>query len=34
MAFLIVLAAHRKALEEQMADLLANLDEVKTHERC
>ncbi len=31
--FLIVLAAHRKALEEQMADLLANLDEVKTHER-
>jgi len=31
--FLSVLAAHRKALEEQMADLLANLDEVKTHER-
>ena len=31
--FLLVLAAHRKALEEQMADLLANLDEVKTHEK-
>jgi len=31
--FLAVLAAHRKALEEQMADLLANLDEVKTHEK-
>ena len=31
--FLLVLAAHRKALEEQMADLVANLDEVKTHER-
>jgi DNA-binding transcriptional MerR regulator len=31
--FLVVLAAHRKALEEQMADLVANLDEVKTHER-
>ena len=31
--FLVVLAAHRKALEEQMADLLANLDEVKTHEK-
>ena len=28
-----VLAAHRKALEEQMADLVANLDEVKAHER-
>ncbi len=31
--FLHVLAAHRLALEEQMADLLANLDEVKTHEK-
>lgn len=31
--FLVVLAAHRKALEEQMADLLANLDEVKAHEK-
>jgi DNA-binding transcriptional MerR regulator len=31
--FLAVLAAHRKALEEQMADLVANLDEVRTHEK-
>jgi len=31
--FLAVLAAHRMALEEQMADLTANLDEVKTHEK-
>ena len=31
--FLQVLAAHRRALEEQMADLVANLDEVKTHEK-
>ena len=31
--FLKVLAAHRKALDEQMADLQANLDEVRTHER-
>ena len=31
--FLAVLAAHRKALEEQMADLVANLDEVKIHEK-
>ena len=31
--FLLVLAAHRRALEEQMADLVANLDEVKTHEK-
>jgi DNA-binding transcriptional MerR regulator len=31
--FLLVLAAHRKALEEQMADLVANLDEVRTHEK-
>jgi DNA-binding transcriptional MerR regulator len=31
--FLTVLASHRKALEGQMADLVANLDEVKTHER-
>lgn len=31
--FLAVLAEHRKQLEEQMADLQANLDEVKVHER-
>ncbi len=31
--FLTVLAEHRRQLEEQMADLLANLDEVKTHEK-
>ncbi|KQP14208.1 MerR family DNA-binding transcriptional regulator [Pseudorhodoferax sp. Leaf267] len=31
--FLAVLAAHRQALEEQLAELLANLDEVKAHER-
>jgi DNA-binding transcriptional MerR regulator len=31
--FLAVLATHRKQLEEQMADLQANLDEVKVHER-
>lgn len=31
--FLTVLADHRNQLEEQMADLLANLDEVKTHEK-
>ncbi len=31
--FLKVLAAHRHALEEQMADLVANLDEVRTHEK-
>ena len=31
--FLAVLAAHRAALEQQMADLVANLDEVKTHEK-
>ena len=31
--FLAVLAQHRKQLEEQMADLQANLDEVKVHER-
>src|SRR3954464_2262158 len=31
--FLTVLAQHRKQLEEQMADLQANLDEVKVHER-
>ncbi|HZH07437.1 MAG TPA: MerR family DNA-binding transcriptional regulator [Lautropia sp.] len=30
--FLIVLAQHRKALEDQMADLQANLEEVKAHE--
>ncbi len=31
--FLVVLAQHRKELEEQMADLQANLDEVKVHEK-
>jgi len=31
--FLTVLAQHRKQLEEQMADLQANLDEVRVHER-
>ncbi len=31
--FLTVLAEHRQQLEEQMAELQANLDEVKTHER-
>ena len=31
--FLNVLAAHRHTLEEQMADLVTNLDEVRTHER-
>ncbi len=31
--FLTVLAEHRRQLEEQMAELQANLDEVKTHER-
>jgi DNA-binding transcriptional MerR regulator len=31
--FLSVLAEHRRELEEQMADLVANLDEVKVHEK-
>jgi DNA-binding transcriptional MerR regulator len=31
--FLDVLALHRKQVEEQMADLQANLDEIKTHQR-
>ena len=31
--FLAVLAAHRKQMEEQMADLQANLEEVKAHEK-
>jgi len=31
--FLTVLGQHRKQLEEQMADLQANLDEVRVHER-
>ncbi|HYF17910.1 MAG TPA: MerR family DNA-binding transcriptional regulator [Ramlibacter sp.] len=31
--FLAILAQHRKELEEQMADLQANLEEVKVHER-
>jgi DNA-binding transcriptional MerR regulator len=31
--FLDVLAAHRTQIEEQMADLQANLDEIKVHQR-
>jgi DNA-binding transcriptional MerR regulator len=31
--FLDVLAAHGKQIEEQMADLQANLDEIKVHQR-
>jgi DNA-binding transcriptional MerR regulator len=31
--FLTVLARHREQLEQQMAELQANLDEVKTHEK-
>jgi DNA-binding transcriptional MerR regulator len=31
--FLVVLAAHRAQLEQQMADLDATLDEVRAHER-
>lgn len=31
--FLTILAQHRDQLEEQLAELQANLEEVKTHER-
>ena len=31
--FLAVLAAHRSQIEEQLAELQANLDEVRTHEK-
>ncbi|MBG9388496.1 MerR family transcriptional regulator [Caenimonas aquaedulcis] len=31
--FLAILALHRKQLEEQMADLQANLEEVRAHEK-
>ncbi len=31
--FLAILATHRKQLEDQMADLQAQLDEVKVHEK-
>jgi DNA-binding transcriptional MerR regulator len=31
--FLTVLAKHRKQVEEQMADLQANLDEIKAHQK-
>jgi len=31
--FLVVLAAHRAQLEQQLADLHANLDEVRVHEK-
>jgi DNA-binding transcriptional MerR regulator len=31
--FLVVLAQHRKQVEEQMADLQANLDEIKAHQK-
>ena len=31
--FLSILAAHRQQIEEQMAELQANLEEVRTHEK-
>ncbi|MEY2685402.1 MAG: HTH-type transcriptional regulator CueR [Pseudomonadota bacterium] len=31
--FLLVLAQHKQQIEEQMADLQANLDELKAHEK-
>ena len=31
--FLVVLGQHRKQVEEQMADLQSNLDEIKAHQR-
>jgi DNA-binding transcriptional MerR regulator len=31
--FLLILSQHRRQLEEQMADLQANLDEVRVHEK-
>lgn len=31
--FLQVLAAHRRQIEDQMADLQATLDEIKVHEK-
>ena len=31
--FLVVLAGHRKQLEEQMTDLQATLDEIRAHEK-
>jgi DNA-binding transcriptional MerR regulator len=31
--FLVVIGAHQKQLEDQMADLQANLDELKVHQR-
>jgi hypothetical protein len=31
--FLAILATHRKQVEDQMADLQAQLDEVKVHEK-
>jgi DNA-binding transcriptional MerR regulator len=31
--FLVVLDAHKRELEAQMAEILANLDEVKAHEK-
>ena len=31
--FLVVLAAHREQLEQQLANLHANLDEVRSHEK-
>ena len=31
--FLAILAQHRQQLEEQLAELQATLDEVRTHER-
>jgi DNA-binding transcriptional MerR regulator len=31
--FLVVLAAHRQQLEDQLSEVQANLDEVKVHEK-
>ena len=31
--FLVILAGHRRQLDEQMADLQANLEEIKVHEK-
>jgi DNA-binding transcriptional MerR regulator len=31
--FLLILAQHKAQLQEQLSDLQANLDEIKTHEK-
>ena len=31
--FLVILDGHKRQIEEQMADLQANLEEIKAHER-